>query len=328
MNSEPSQAPARRDVTRKTLRGLLDSSEVTILPGVYDGISARIVDFMGFDAALISGAGISNSRLGQPDVGLLSRDVNVDVCRRIASVVDLPLLADGETGYGNAADVFVATAEFEAAGMAGVFFEDQTSPKRCGHLSGKALISAEEMVMKVRAALEGRSSPGFVVMARTDAVTVNGLDDAIRRARLYLEAGADIVFPDAIGGRDAISRFVDEVGGPVCINMGLGLRGRQTTPLVDLASLQRMGVAMVMYPRLLTAAALRGMQRGLRALVEGFAPSQSIGSPDELVVPFEELMEILRYPEALERDRRYAHTLELGVLGGSEGGALEPGSNV
>ena len=167
------------------------------MPGVFDGFSTRLVSQAGYIAAFITGSGVSESRLGQSDVGIMGLDENVAAARAIAACSDLLLLADADTGYGNALNVYHTVRAFERAGVAGVMLEDQVWPKRCGHMKGKEVISADEMVQKIRAAAEARSDPDFVIKSRTDVLATHGLDEAIRRLNLYAEAGADLLFADA-----------------------------------------------------------------------------------------------------------------------------------
>lgn len=286
------------------LRSLIDRPEILVLPGVYDGLSMRLVERRGFEGGFISGAGLSESLIGQPDVGLMSIEENLFACRRLASVSSIPLLADADTGYGNAINVFHAVRAFERAGVAGVMIEDQTWPKRCGHMTGKAVVSTEEMVEKVRAAIDARIDQDFVIMARTDAAGVNGLTDAVRRLNLYREAGADLLFADALVSVEEIQEVTSAVGGPVCVNMGFGIRSRATTPLVSANDLHGMGVAVVMYPRLLTSSAVRGMENGIKALQEQIALGDAADRPD-LTVSFDELNDLVGSAEFVALEQRF-----------------------
>src|SRR6187549_1843461 len=236
---------------------------IVVSPGVYDGLSARMVEKMGFKAAATGGSGFSNARLSQPDIGLLTLMENVDACRHLARTLSIPLMADAETGYGNPVTVFHAVEYFEEAGVVGMNIEDQVSPKRCGHMQGKELISAQEMAKKVEAAVKAKKDPDFIINARTDAIAVEGLDKAIERARLYIAAGADMVFPDAVASEEQIKRFVDAVDAPVSINIGFGIRSRPTTPLIPVKRLAELGVARVTMARMLPSAALMGMHKAL-----------------------------------------------------------------
>jgi 2-methylisocitrate lyase-like PEP mutase family enzyme len=181
----------------KRLRRLIEAPEILVMPGVFDGFSTRLVTRAGYPAAFITGSGVSESRLGQPDVGLMGMEENVAAARAIAACSNLLLIADADTGYGNALNVYHTVRAFERAGVAGVMLEDQVWPKRCGHMKGKEVISADEMVQKIRAAAEARVDPDFVIKSRTDVLATHGLPEAVRRLNLYAEAGADLLFADA-----------------------------------------------------------------------------------------------------------------------------------
>src|SRR6266849_5577145 len=297
-NPTPKVSPSKR------LRALIDAPEIVVLPGVFDGFSTRLVRQAGYEAAFITGSGVSESRLGQPDVGLMGLDENVAAARGMAACSDLLLLADGDTGYGNALNAYHTVRAFERAGVAGLMLEDQVWPKRCGHLKGKEVISAEEMVQKIRAAAEARVDPDFVIKSRTDVLATHGLPEAIRRLNLYAEAGADLLFADAAMSVDDISTIARNVGKPLCVNMGFGIRQRATTPLLSAAQLQDIGVAVVIYPRLLTACALRGMQQGLALLQRSLASGKVVDRPDALV-SFEELHDIMGMAEVEDLEQRF-----------------------
>lgn len=286
------------------LKTLIRAPEILVMPGVFDGFSARLVQAMGFASALISGAGLSEARLGRPDVGLMGLADNLDGTRAIAACTDLLLIADGDTGYGNAVNVYHAVRAFEQAGVAGVMLEDQVWPKRCGHMAGKEVIPAEEMVQKVHAAVDARRDASFVIKARTDAAGPLGLPEAIRRANLYAEAGADLLFADALLSAEDISHFCRSVSAPVAVNMGFGIRPRATTPLLSAAQLQDMGVAVVAFPRLLTAAAIQGMKHSLAALRESLSTGKIVERPD-LLVSFEELNTLMGFGEIQDLEKRY-----------------------
>ena len=287
------------------LRDLIEAPEILISPGIYDGYSARLVQSRGFKSGAISGAGLSESHLGFPDRGLMGFEENVSNCRKLAECCDLLLHADGDTGYGNAVNVYFVTQAFEKAGMAAVMYEDQTWPKRCGHMLGKSVISAEEMVEKIHAARDARRDPGLVIKARTDAYAPLGLDEAIRRLNLYAEAGADLLFADALLSEEDIRTVAANVDKPLTVNMGLGIRARSTTPLITPAKLQQMGVAAVSYPRLLSTSAVRGMVNGLDAFDAMVKANEPIDRPD-LCVGFDELNEMLGVDFLDELEDRYA----------------------
>ena len=179
------------DKVTTRLRKLINGSELVIQPGIFDGYSARLVQQAGFPSGFISGAGIAEALLGQPDIGLMGFELNLNTVRMLAACVDIPLLADADTGYGNAINVFHLVRAFEQAGLAGVMIEDQSWPKRCGHMAGKAVISAEEMVEKIHGAVAARRDVDFVIKSRTDSLATHGIAEVVRRLNLYAEAGAD-----------------------------------------------------------------------------------------------------------------------------------------
>lgn len=275
-----------------TLKQSLAAPAITIMPGVHDGFSARIVEMAGFDVAWISGAGISESHLGWADRGVMGLQENVSACRDMVNCTDLTLLGDGDTGYGNAMNVYFTVRAFEQAGLAGVMLEDQTWPKRCGHMAGKDVISREEARDKIAAAVDARRDDDFVIKARTDAAGVLGVDEAIERLNLYADAGADLLFADALLTPEDIEKVARNVPKPLSVNMGFGIRARGTTPLIGPKDLEAMGVAAVIYPRLLTSAALRGMMNAMEVFKEEVISDN--GTPDraDLMISFEELNEI------------------------------------
>jgi 2-methylisocitrate lyase-like PEP mutase family enzyme len=286
----------------KRLKELIAAPEILIGVGIYDGFSARVAQAMGFKAAIVSGAGVSESSLGRPDVGLLGYEENLRATRALAACVDIPLFADIDTGYGNAVNVYFTVKGFEQAGVGGVMIEDQVWPKRCGHMDGKEVISAEEHVEKIRAAVEARKDPDFIIRARTDALGPHGLDEAIRRLNLYADAGADLLLVDAVRSLEEIQHVTRSLSKPVVVNMGLGVRARPTTPLITPKKLQEVGVAVVEYSRLLSSSALRGMFNAVAALCETFNLDEAVDRPD-LAVTFAEMSSLMDLEgiRALER---------------------------
>jgi 2-methylisocitrate lyase-like PEP mutase family enzyme len=285
------------------MRNLLNSGQIIVSPGVFDGYSARVIERMGFKSAAVSGAGLSNSRLSLPDIGILSLTENVEACTLLARSVEIPMMADADTGYGNPVTVHHTVQFFEAAGIVGINIEDQVSPKRCGHMKGKELIDPREAAKKIEAAVKAKCDPGFIINARTDAIAVEGLEGAIKRARLYRAAGADMVYPDAIQSEEQIRQFVDAVAAPVSINMGFGVRSRPTTPLLSVKRLQEIGVARVSFARMLPAAAIMGMMKALELLRDGIDTGTVHDRPD-LLVGMEEITALMGYPfiDALEAE--------------------------
>ena len=215
----------------KKFRELLAKGSLIVAPGVYDGYSARLVEQAGFAMAATTGAGISNSLLGIDDIGVMGLAENVGHCRMLARTLSIPLTADADTGYGNPMNVHYTVQMFEEAGLAGINIEDQVHPKRCGHMPGKEVIPLVEGAKKIEAACLARRDDAFAIIARTDALAVEGIEGMLRRARAYAEAGADLIFADAVRTEDEIKRLVDAARVPVTVNMGFGIRARPTTPL-------------------------------------------------------------------------------------------------
>ena len=288
----------------RRFRELLAAPDILVAPGVYDGFSTRIVEQAGFKAATVSGAGVSESNLGWADKGIMGFQENLRACRSLAACTDLPLRADADTGYGNAVNVHFTVRGFEDAGLASVMIEDQVWPKRCGHLQGKDVIPAAEMVQKIKAACDARRDPDFVIMARTDAAGVTNVDDAIERLNLYAEAGADALYADALLSAEDIARVAAGVPHPYVCNMGFGLQPRSTTPLLTAKQLQDMGVAMVTYPRMLTSAAVHGMLTALAAFKEGAFAEAPVARP-ELQVNFQQLSELMGLPALDAMEEKY-----------------------
>jgi 2-methylisocitrate lyase-like PEP mutase family enzyme len=276
----------------KKLRDLINGPNILVTPGVYDGYSVRLVESLGFKSAAISGAGVSEARLGWADVGIMGYELNLRSSEALAACSTIPLTADADTGYGNAINVHFTIQGFERAGIAGVMIEDQVWPKRCGHLAGKEVISAEEGVEKIRAASAARTDPDFHVIARTDATAIFGVGEAIRRLNLYAEAGADLLFADALMSREDIATVAKNVIKPLKVNMGLGIRSRPTTPLMSAHELEDLGVKVVSYPRLLTTAALQGMKNALAVVMQSLAEGRVIERPD-LLVSFQEINDLM-----------------------------------
>ena len=290
----------------RQLKELINSPNILVTPGVYDGYSVRLTQKMGFKSGSITGAGTSESRLGWADRGVMGLDENVANARRLADCSDLLLRADADTGYGNAMSVYFATRAFEKAGVAAVMFEDQVWPKRCGHMAGKSVIPAEEMVQKVKAACDARIDPDFIIISRTDAAGTHGVDEAIRRLNMYAEAGADCMYADALLSREDIAKVAKGVPKPLIVNMGLGMRSRKTTPLMTPQQLEDIGVAVVSYPRLLTTAALMGMMNAMEVFKGEVVEKHKLVERTDLQVSFEELNDLMGMKELDELERRYS----------------------
>jgi methylisocitrate lyase len=272
------------------------TAEPIMIPGVFNALIARLAERLGFRAVYLSGGALSAAS-GVPDIGLLTLNDFVDEARRIALSTTLPLLCDADTGFGEALNVERTVRLFESAGAAGIHLEDQQMPKRCGHLSGKSLIEPEAMAAKIRAAVTARQDADFVIMARTDARGVSGFDDAVRRAHLYLDAGADAIFPEALENADEFARFAREVKCPLLANMTEFGKG----PLLDFSTLADLGYRMVLYPLTAFRSAVRAARDTLCELLR--AGHQRDAVPRMLTRG--ELYELLGYSGYEARDQSY-----------------------
>jgi len=279
------------------LRTLLEGGEPVLAPGAYDGLSARLVERAGFPAVYMTGFGASASLLGRPDVGLLSVAEMAGHARRLVQAVGVPVIADADDGYGNPLNVMRTVSEYEAAGVAALHIEDQVAPKRCGHMDGKDVIDAAEMVEKVRAAVEARRAPDLVIIARTDARGVEGLDAALERARRYRDAGADMLFVEAPESEEEVAAVAEAFPDtPLLFNWVDGGR----TPPLALDRLRELGFALVIFPLsalLVTSAAVGAALGRLR----------EDGTPAALVVPaFDEFTAMIGLPEVRRLETRFA----------------------
>lgn len=282
---------------REQIERALSSGTSIVLPGVYDALSARVAERVGFESLYITGAGLANARLGVPDLGFVSFSQLVEHVASIAEVVEAPLLVDGDTGFGNAVMVTRVVRQLERAGAAGIQIEDQLFPKRCGHFAGVSLIPAREMVSKVRAAVESRRSDDFVVVARTDARSADGLDAAIERALAYKEAGADAIFVEAPLDVEELRRVGQEVPGPLLANMVEGGR----TPVLPRTELESLGFTILLYANVALRAAQAGVTRALEALRRDGTTSAVL---DE-IASWEDRQAAVGKPYYDELERRY-----------------------
>ena len=278
------------------LRQLLASNEILVAPGVYDGLSARLTERAGFNVAYATGGGIARS-LGYPDLGLLGMREVVDRLATIVEQVGIPVIADADTGYGPALSVQRTVREFERVGVAGFHLEDQQFPKRCGHLDDKAVVTADEMVQTIRAARDAITDSDLVLIARTDAIAVEGLDRAIDRAEAYARAGADVVFVEAPETVEQIETIARRLPYPKLINMFQGGK----TPLVPLSRLAELGYRIVIIPSDLQRAAIRAMDDVLSAIRR----DGNSASLADRMASFKERESIVGTSEYLARDRRY-----------------------
>jgi methylisocitrate lyase len=244
------------------LRALLKKSEILIAPGAHNAFTARIIEQAGFRAVYLTGSGASMDLLGMPDLGFLTMTEMVAHARNIVQATSLPVIADADTGYGNALNVMRTIREYENAGVGGVHIEDQVAPKRCGHFAGKEVISPQEMVGKIEAALDARENPDFLIIARTDARAMLGVQEAIERGKAYREAGADMIFVDAPESEEELRLIARSIPGPVMANLSEGGK----TPLLSARELQEMGYRLVIYPRSAAGAAAKAIQELMAVL--------------------------------------------------------------
>jgi 2,3-dimethylmalate lyase len=281
------------------LRALLESGGTIVAPGAFDPLAARLVEEAGFPAVYMTGFGTSAALIGRPDVGLLTMTEMAGNAGRIAACIDIPVIADADTGYGNPLNVIRTVGAYEAAGVAGIHIEDQVAPKRCGHMEGKLVIPAEEMAQKVRAAVEARTQPEFVIIARTDARAVEGLERAVERARTYREAGADALFIEAVVSEEeaaeAARAFPDV---PLLFNWAEGGK----TPPVGLDRLAELGYRIVIFPISTLLAATAGMRRVLREIARAGTPAAVMHE----LPTFGEFVDFIGMPQVREIEQRYA----------------------
>jgi 2,3-dimethylmalate lyase len=282
-----------------TLRELFDAGEMVLAPGCYDALGARLIEEAGFSAAYMTGFGSAASRLGRPDVGLMTLSEMVDNARRIAQAVAIPVIADADTGYGNAINVIRTVREYESAGVGAIHLEDQVMPKKCGHMEGKQVVPAAEMAAKVAAAVAARRSGELLIIARTDARAVEGLDAALERARMYRDAGADALFveaPQSTEEIEAIARSFPDV--PLLFNYAEGGK----TPAVTHSFLRDLGFKLVIFPLSLLLAATGAIRAAL-------AQIKADGTPVELLpslLPFGEFLDFIGIAEIRELEQQFA----------------------
>ena len=280
------------------LRKLLSQPGLLMAPGVADALNARLVAEAGFDAIYMTGAGTAVSRLGMPDIGLLTVTEMADNAGRIADASGLPLISDADNGYGGPLNVRRTVQLFEKAGVAGIHIEDQTWPKRCGHLSGKALIPAEEMAAKVRAACDARVDGDFVIIARTDAIAVDGLSAALDRAELYADAGADVIFVESPRTPEELSEIPKRLTVPALFNMASSGK----TPFLSRDEIAALGYRLAIYPNFAILAAIPAVRHYLAELAAQGTVSHLVGD----MASFRELFGIAGMEEVKELESRYA----------------------
>ncbi len=285
--------------TTTRLRELLAGPDLIVAPGAYDALSARLIAQAGFSVVYMTGFGTAASVLGQPDVGLLTMSEMVSRASALAAVVgDVPLIADADTGYGNPINVRRTIHEYEQAGVAGLHIEDQVWPKKCGHMEGKQVIPMEEMVQKVRAAVDARQDPDFVIIARTDANAVTGFEDALQRGRAYREAGADAIFieaPRSIAELKAVAEAFSDV--PLLFNWA----DSGKTPPLPLHEIRKLGYKLVIFPVSTLFAATYAMSGLLEVLKRGETPAEM----SDRMMTFSQFTDTIGLPAIQELEKRY-----------------------
>ncbi|WP_454902962.1 isocitrate lyase/PEP mutase family protein [Variovorax gossypii] len=284
--------------TRKTLRSLAEARRGVLVPGAFNALSARVIEDLGFEAIYVTGAGVTNMWFGLPDQGFMGLHEIADHTARIRDAVGLPLIVDADTGFGNALNVRHTVRVLERAGADCIQFEDQVAPKRCGHFSGKDVISTEEAVNKIKAAVDARTDPDLLIMARTDAAATLGFEAAIERAQKFSEAGADILFVEAVTTADEIRSLPQRLKKPQLMNMVIGGK----TPIFGAEELAGLGYGIVLYANAALQGAVAGMQKALTVLRE----TKRVDEDPALVVPFAERQRLVRKPELDALEKRYA----------------------
>lgn len=281
---------SRQSNAAARLRRLLKDSEFIVMPCCYDSLSAKLIQQDGFAVTFMSGFGVSAARLGLPDTGLISYGEMLDQGRNICAAVDIPVLGDADTGYGNTANIKRTVHGFIQAGFAGIMIEDQRSPKRCGHTRGKEVVGRQEAFNRMRAAMEARTEAldqgeDIVIVARTDAQATIGMAEAIERANVFAEMGADILFVEAPGSEEEMVQICNQVGGIKMANMV----EHGQTPVLPPASLKQMGYKIAAYPLTLLSASVYAMQQALKQLKEGKTPAE--------LLDFTKLQSVVGFPE-------------------------------
>ncbi|NCU66276.1 isocitrate lyase/PEP mutase family protein [Acidovorax sp. 210-6] len=266
--------------TKQQLKALAHARRGVIVPGAFNALSARVVADLGFEALYVTGAGVTNMWFGLPDQAFMGLTDIADHTARIRDAVDLPLIVDADTGFGNALNTYHAVRTLERAGADCIQLEDQVSPKRCGHFAGKDVVEASEMIGKIKAACDARRDKDLLIMARTDAATVHGFNAAVERAQQYAEAGADLLFVEAVTELEHVRALPQRLSTPQLMNMVIGGK----TPITSAQELGQLGYGLVLYANAALQGALAGMQRTLTQLRE----TQRIDEDPALVTPFAE----------------------------------------
>lgn len=284
--------------TRKQLKALAEARRGVLVPGAFNALSAKVIEDLGFEAIYVTGAGVTNMWFGMPDQGFMGLAEIADHTARIRDAVSLPLIVDADTGFGNALNVRHTVRTLERAGADCIQFEDQVAPKRCGHFSGKEVISTEEAVSKIKAAVEARHDPHLMIMARTDAAATHGFEAAVERAQRFAEAGADILFVEAVTQADEVRSLPRRLAKPQLMNMVIGGK----TPIFNATELGELGFGIVLYANAALQGAVAGMQKALTVLRDNKEVQESSG----LVTPFSERQRLVGKPEWDKLEQQYS----------------------
>lgn len=289
-------SPARR------LRRLLEGDDLVVAPGAFSPIVAKLVEESGFPVVYVTGAGIAAAIYGMPDTGLVTMTESVDAARNIAMLVDIPVICDADTGFGNAINVRRTVRELEMAGIAGLHIEDQVVPKKCGFFTGQVLVSIDEMCQRVHAALEARRDPDTVIIARTEALAAKDMDESIARAKAYVEAGADMIFVNGVTREEDARRIAAEVPGPKLYNVSTSGK----TPHLHQDVIKQMGYRLVIYP----AHTLFFALHEIRGLLANLKEAGTIAPWLDRMIDFDEWQRVTGVPEIEELEKRYASDRE------------------
>lgn len=291
----------KKEASRPSLRDMIKKG-IVIAPGAYDAITAMIIEKAGFNAVYVTGSGLSTSLTGYPDLGLLTLNEVVSHARYIADAVTIPVIVDADTGYGEAINVIRAVKEFESAGISAIQIEDQVMPKRCGHLDGKELVSAEEMAKKVVAAVEARKSDEFLVIARTDARAVEGLEGAIKRAKMYVEAGADIIFPEALTSEEEFAVFAKQIKAPLLANM----TEFGKTPYISVKKFKELGYKIVIFPMTAFRVMVKAVWDAMNVLKEEGTQVNILN----MMKSRDEIYDLIGYDKYINMDKKLANKVK------------------
>jgi methylisocitrate lyase len=293
------QKSDRTDLKKSSqLRLLLGKDEILLFPGSFNALSAILIEQAGFKGIYISGAGVASNFVGYPDIGLTTMSDVLENARNIVNVTNIPVICDADTGFGNAINMIRTVKEFESAGVAGIQIEDQVMPKKCGHTEGKLLITKDEMVQKVKAAVDTRRDRDFVLIVRTDAIAVNGLEDALDRAQAYKEAGADVIFVEAPRTIEEMQRICKVIKAPHLANM---VEGGGKTPILPLPELKEIGYKIVIYPASAWMACIKAMKEVLSVLKEDGTTSRYAPR----MVSFNEMFEVVVRSMFVSFEKKY-----------------------